>query len=203
MFVIHDEDGAVFQINHGGIGADEVIDQDRVAPGLAFVEAVVEARLGQAMGENEDVVHRAVQIGGVAGEAIGGGNAPGLAAVLRFGPGHGVAAAALCRVEGAVFQLDEVCFRIEGHAVVVDVGDRAPGHAVIIGEDDRTMAQAVGFPVESQGQTAIGELADGRAAIVIGRNQPGLRPGLAEVIGVYRPGAEALKRRTIAGVGGQ
>ena len=53
LFVVDDQHGPVLEIDHRRIRAADAVDQDIFAPGLALVQAVVEAGRRQPMGQGE------------------------------------------------------------------------------------------------------------------------------------------------------
>jgi hypothetical protein len=81
FLVINDEHAPVLELDQGRVGADEIVDDDVLAPGPAIVMGIMEGRAGKAVGQDEDAAGGPQEIGAMAGEAKRLRNAPGLSAI--------------------------------------------------------------------------------------------------------------------------
>ena len=92
-------------------------------------------------------------------------------------------------VERPVLQFDHVGLGIQPDAAVVDVHD-LPGLAAVVADAHGAGAGVRQLLVEPQNQSAAGQLADRRTAVVGGRDLPRRRPSLAKVVGGDDPSAQ-------------
>src|SRR5512136_656268 len=126
LLVIDDEDGTVPELDHGRIGADELVYDDRSVPRRPVIRAPVQRSVRKAVGQQQNARPRPEQVRAVAREAEGPRDAPGPPAVARHRRAHRGCGLPLDRQERPVAPRDDVGLRVELVAPVRDVDDRAP-----------------------------------------------------------------------------
>lgn len=146
FFIVDDQHGSVLEVHHRRIRASNCVDQDVVAPGLALVQAVVQARRWNAVCQQDDVVSRPQEIRAVTRKAHRFRDTPCPAAIFRDGEIHG---GTLSGIQCAVLPLDDVGFRVEPSSSVVDVDHVAPSLASVVADNDRAVSRGVGFAIQT------------------------------------------------------